>query len=94
MEEKRYVPYIVWEGEKARDERRHRRDFIIKLVLIILLFLSNAIWLYAWMQYDYVGETETITVDGGERGMASYIGRDGDISYGEDCSTQDLPEAD
>lgn len=92
MEEKRDVPYIVWEGEKARDERRHRRDFIIKLVLIVLLFLSNAIWLYAWMQYDYIGETETITVDGGERGMANYIGNNGDINYGEDYSTQDLPE--
>lgn len=93
MEEKRDVPYIVWEGEKARDERRHRRDFIVKLVLIVLLFLSNAIWLYAWTQYDYVSESEIITVDGGEQGKANYIGRDGSINYCEDYSEEDRPEA-
>lgn len=94
MEEQNAVPYIVWEGEKARDERRHKRDFIVKLVLIVMLFLSNAIWLYAWMQYGYVSESEVVTVDGGERGMANYIGHDGDINYGEDYGQADIPAQD
>ena len=79
MEEKNAIPYIVWEGERVRDERRHRRDFIVKIILIILLFVSNAIWIYAWNQYDYA----EVVVDGGEKGIANYIGHDGDIRYGE-----------
>lgn len=65
----------------------NRRTFIALIVSIILLFLSNAIWLYAWMQYDYVVETEStqtdITVDAKD-GTANYIGNDGDIINGED----------
>ena len=83
------IPYIVWEGEKAREERRHKRDFIIKIVLIVMLFLSNALWLYAWSQYDYSGYEEEITIDGGERGFAGYIGHDGEINYGEDNSEEE-----
>lgn len=83
MEEKNAIPYIVWEGERARDERRHKRDFIVKIVLIVLLFLSNAIWVYMWNQYDYATAGEIVTVDGGDRGFAGYIGNDGDIKYGE-----------
>ncbi len=84
MEEKNAIPYIVWEGERVRDERRHRRDFIVKIILIILLFVSNALWLYAWNQYDYSDGSEIVTIDGGEKGIANYIGHDGEISYGED----------
>ena len=83
------VPYIVWEGERARDERRHRRDFIIILVLIIALLVSNAVWVYEWMQYDYA--EEIVTVDGGDRSVVNYIGNNGDISYGEDNSSPQKP---
>lgn len=58
------VPYIVHEGAMARNERRERR-FLLALVLsIVLLFASNAIWLYAWMQYDYSSTETTYTQDG------------------------------
>lgn len=54
MEEK--VPYIVHEGEVARLERTIKRLAVILITSIVLIFVSNAIWLYAWCQYDYVGE--------------------------------------
>ena len=58
------VPYIVHETMSARYERSNKRQFICIIVVIVLLFLSNAFWLYAWMQYDYESEEITYTQDG------------------------------
>jgi hypothetical protein len=77
------VPYIVHEVALARAERNTKRFFIALEVCIILLFGSNAIWLYCWTSYDYLGsETQTVTVDGKE-GTANFIGNDG-VIYGQD----------
>lgn len=78
------VPYIVHESAMTRQERHIKRLVIALIVAIALIFASNAIWLYAWMQCDYTSEqTETVTVDGKE-GVANYIGNDGDIVNGAD----------
>lgn len=75
------VPYIVYEGELARQERKEKRLIIIIALTIILLFASNAAWLYAWMQYDYTSE-ESVSINGAD-GIANYIGKNGDIINGE-----------
>ncbi len=77
------VPYIVHESAMARNERAVKRLVIALIVAIALIFASNAIWLYAWMQYDYSSEmtTSEINVDGKD-GIANYIGNDGDINNG------------
>lgn len=81
------VSYIVHEGILAREERHIKRLVIALIVAIILIFASNAIWLYAWFQYDYVS-TETITIDGKD-GIANYIGNDGDIYNGKNYDQTD-----
>lgn len=50
----------------ARNERRERRLLFALMLSVVLLFASNAIWLYGWMQYDYSSEevTTTYTQDG------------------------------
>jgi hypothetical protein len=75
------VPYIVHETAMARNERNVKRMVVALVTAIALLFASNALWLYAWMQYDYESY-EAITDDGGD---ANIIGNDGDIynGYGE-----------
>ena len=77
------VPYIVHESAMARNERAVRRLVIALVIAIALIFASNAIWLYAWMQYDYTGEESVVDVDAKD-GMANYIGNDGDIVNGSD----------
>lgn len=90
MEEKENmsVPYIVYEGAQARHERTIKRMVIIIIILISMLFANNAIWLYAWMQYDYVdGEVQQVEFDSGDRGINNFIGNDlnGELkNYGED----------
>lgn len=76
------VPYLVYEGQMARNERVIKRLIIALIVAIVLVFASNAVWLYAWCQYDYTSDMSTIEVDGKD-GIANYIGNDGDITNGE-----------
>lgn len=83
------VPYIVYEGEQARMERHTKRLVIALIITILLLFSSNALWLSAWMQYDYIGEEEIqqVKVDAKD-GIANYIGNHGDIVNGEHYSKE------
>ena len=89
------VPFIVYESAQTRMERSNKRLVLALILSIIILFLSNLAWLWAWMQYDYVVDAEatTNTVDIQARdGIANYIGKDGNIINGTDSSITD-PEA-
>ena len=73
------VPYIVYESEQARHEREKVRWFIIVLVLIILLFGSNAAWIAYESQFETVTIDQTVTQDA-DNGVNRFIGGD---YYGE-----------
>lgn len=75
------VPYLVFEGQMARNERTIKRLIIALIIAVILIFATNMAWLYAWNLYDY--STETVEIDSGE-GIANYIGNDGEINNGKD----------
>lgn len=86
------VSYLAHESDMVRMERIIKRLSVAIIIMMIIIFLNNALWLYTWMQYDYSGtetqttaETKTITVDGKD-GTANYIGNDGDITNGEDSN--------
>ena len=84
------VPYVVYESAMTRADRHIRRLVIALVVAIVMIFASNAIWLYSWMQYDYVTAEHTTTVDAEGSGIANYIGSTGAITNGKDYSkTQD-----
>lgn len=79
------VPYIVHESTMARMERQLKRMFIAVLVAVIALFASNAAWLYAWCQYDYVSESFEAEQDGSG---VNIIGG-GDINYGTEGNSSE-----
>lgn len=85
------VPYIVYEGTQARQERTIRRLITVIIVLISMLFATNAIWLYTWNSYEYDDVSyDDVDLDAGN-GNANFIGRDiinGEIDNGEN---QDRP---
>lgn len=56
------VPYVAHESAMARAERVIKRQWIALIVAICMIVGCNALWLYAWMQYDY--ESYEITADG------------------------------
>lgn len=78
------VPFIVYEGTIARFERTIRRLIILVGITILLLFASNAIWIYEWNQYDYAD----VTMDNTDGGNANFMGAgaSGVINNGESQS--------
>ena len=83
------IPYIVYEGAQARNERTVKRLIIVVIIAVLVCFITNGLWLYAWMQYDYT--SEEISVDA-QDGMANYIGERGNINIGTDYSTTEEPD--
>lgn len=56
-----------------------RNAHIIIVILIIALFASNMMWLYAWsLPVEETTTTETVTQDG--EGINNYVGNDSDIT--------------
>lgn len=88
------VPYIVYEGAQARQERTIKRLIITIIIAVAMLFASNAIWLYAWTLYDYESEVQQVDFDSGDGGVNNFIGRDlqGDLNNGEDESDNNQDE--
>ena len=76
------VPFIVYEGTIARFERTIKRLIIVLGITILLLFASNALWIYEWNQYDY----EDISIDNTDGGNANYIGASGVINNAQNSS--------
>lgn len=73
-------------------EKNDRWRNIIIVLLIVLLVITNAMWLIAWNQYDYIDGEVYTEVDAGN-GTANYIGHNGDINNGKDnSSTQDTKQ--
>lgn len=71
------VPFVVYEAEMARSEKKQRRLIFVILALIGTILVMNLAWLYAWMQYDYSSYEALST-----RGDANIIGNDGEIYNG------------
>ena len=83
MDEKTTVPYIVYESEAARHERKEKRLLTALLITILLIVGTNMAWLYVFNQYDI--SSETYTIEGQDNANANYLesGVDGVINNGE-----------
>lgn len=80
MDNLQTVPYVVYESSETRSERHIKRLIIALIITIILMFASNAMWLWAWCQYDYTSEDITYTQDG--EGLNTInTGTQGDVTY-------------
>ena len=75
------VPYIVHESAMARQERNNKRLWIVVIILIAALILSNAAWVYYEAQFTEEVQEVTQDVDTGD-GDAIVSGI-GDVNYGE-----------
>ena len=78
------VPFFVHEAQQSRSEKTIKKLIIALVITIILLFLNNALWLWAWVKYDYSSEetTEEITYSQDGNGINSLnTGTQGDINY-------------
>lgn len=77
MENEKVISQYFHEGTVAMMERTIRRLWITTIILIVLLVVTNALWLWYESQFEYF----TVTQES-ETGTNNYIGNDGEISYG------------
>lgn len=75
--ESKLIPFVAYESMQAKDERIIRRLIAAVIIATVLMFLTNLIWLWAWLQFDYYGQEVTVDANGGD---ANYIGNNGDIN--------------
>lgn len=80
------IPYLVYDEEMARQERTQKRLWILVIILIAILLISNGAWLYYESQFEDVTMTQTATTDGGGDAIANGTAT-GDIYYGDDSNT-------
>lgn len=66
-------------------KRASKRNFILFIITLAMLFITNALWLYVWSLP--VEETSVITTnigqDSQDNGSNTYIDSEGDVDYGE-----------
>ena len=84
------IPYIVHEGDMARQERTIKRLWILCILLVILLCGSNAAWFYHESQYEDVVTTTQEVIQANDNGTNNFVGGDGVITNGKaDCKNND-----
>ena len=73
------IPYYVHEGEMYRVERLNKRWFIAFLIVLAMLFLTNAGWIVYDHQFqDYYVQQEVDTGTG-----EAVVAGVGDANYGQ-----------
>lgn len=85
------VPYAIYEQEQIRSNGIISKLWVIAIILIVALIATNLAWLIYEKQFEVVEETATTSqtteyvkvAQDNEEGDNNYIGRDGDITYGE-----------
>lgn len=80
------IPYVVYESAQSRMERTAKRLTVALIIAIALMFASNALWLYAWCQYDYGYEEETTYTQDGEG--TNIIGNGNGVRNGADSNEE------
>lgn len=87
--EKTSVPYIVYEGEMARAERRDKRQWVVIIALIVALFASNI----GWMIYESQFETYAYDYTQDGEGLNNVnVGTQGDVLYGPEAENKGQEE--
>lgn len=78
MDEK-MIPYFSHEGDMARMERSNRRLWVIILVLIAALIITNGAWIYYENQFtDEVSVKQDVDTGDGD----AFVNGIGDFNYG------------
>lgn len=76
-------PYFIYEKSMFILDRTLKRLWITIIVLISLLFFTNAAWIYYESKWDTVQESTVIKAN--QSGSDVNIVGAGDVAYGSEC---------
>lgn len=81
----------AFERMQTKDEKNDRWRNVTIIILIVLLVVTNAMWLIAWNQYDYV---DGYSIEAEQDGEGINILGGGDVNYGaESNNTQNTDKS-
>lgn len=78
----------VYEGAQARMERANKRLWIVVIILIAALLLTNVGWIVYESQFQTITE-ESVEIDAKQDGDGVNIVGGGDVNYGADSTYQE-----
>lgn len=81
------IPFL-FEAACNRLDRVIRRLTTALTICVTLVFLSNALWLWAWVQYDYTSETTETTYTQDGQGT-NIIGDHNEVANGTEQEDSD-----
>lgn len=91
-DEKIIMSRYAFERMQAKDERNDMWRNKIIVFLIIVLVITNGLWLYFWNQYDYISE-DSVEIEASQDGSGINLVSGGDMNYGTDGnSTQETEQ--
>lgn len=84
------VPYVVFDDMVANYQWIIKKLVWALIVAIVLLFVSNVVWILEWCSYDYDSAETTLESDGDNNNLSNYMLGDGGVIYGsKDYSTKE-----
>lgn len=81
------VPFFVYESEQMRNDKRFKKMWVALITSIALIFVTNAIWLWAFTSYDYVSYDYSQDGEG-----INIIGDENGVKNGAEIEGKDSPE--
>lgn len=82
-EQQAMIPYYAHEGEMSRMERVNKRWFVAFLIVLVMLFATNAGWIIYEHQFETYEIQQTVETGQGDAAVAGI----GDASNGQSNST-------
>ena len=73
------VPYIVHESAMARQERTIKKLWVLLIIVISLLVVTNGAWLYYESQFEDTTVTQEVETEDGN----AFVAGIGDVNYGK-----------
>lgn len=75
------IPFYAYESGMDQMSRANKRLWIVVIILILALIITNGAWVWYENQFEDV-VTETYTSESDDGGIA-IVNRDGEVNYGE-----------
>lgn len=82
IKDKSSISFAVFESVMTREHKKHKALVFVIIMLILLLFASNAAWTIYDKQFEIIEESYDIQQDT-EKGNNNYIVKGGEICNGE-----------
>ena len=84
MDEERYITEKGFESAMAREDRKNKRLWILVIILLVMLFSSNAGWIWYESQFE---DMTTVTQEVDTDNSPAYVNATGSMTVNGEGQT-------